>query len=148
MTDEHAVRLAEEGLEELQAAFALFDTDGDGELDARELREALSRLGQRLSNSEAQRLIASVSRSHRVNFDAFVRLVEPAPEGLDPEADLREAFDILDADADGYLSPEELGHALARDGDSDAAEVGVILRAADRDGDGRISFEEFRELVR
>lgn len=147
MTNDEARQLVDEGLADLRAAFDLFDTNGDGRLDADELGSALARLGQRTSPAEVRLLISSVSRRDTIGFAEFVRLVEPAPVGLDPEGEVREAFDLLDQDHDGYISGRELRSAVVRTREGTPAEADGIVAAADSDGDGRISFDEFRELM-
>ena len=63
------------------------------------------------------------------------------------------AFDIYDIDKDGYISNGELFLALKiMSGDhlEDAHLQQVVdktIRDADEDGDGRISFNEFKKLV-
>ena len=48
------------GPEELQQAFGMFDKDGDGFIDAAELRHLLTNLGERLSEEEVDEMIAEV----------------------------------------------------------------------------------------
>ena len=126
------------------------DRDHDGVLGVSELREGLASLGQAVPLDEARRLIASVDRDGdgQLDFGEFVALVEPRPDGLDEEADLREAFAMLDADRDGFVSAPELGAAVRRGLGLDEAEVIELVRVVDADGDGRISYDDFRELVR
>jgi Ca2+-binding EF-hand superfamily protein len=150
MTDEEAEQLLQSSAREIRAAFDLFDVDGDGTLVATELRDGLARLGQRVPLDEVLRLIASVDRDGdgRLDFDEFVALIEPRPADLDEEADLREAFAVLDLDRDGYVSTTELRAAVRRTLELPEAEVVELVATADGDGDGRISFAEFRELLR
>jgi calmodulin/calcium-binding protein CML len=63
--------------------------------------------------------------------------------GEDPEADLRDAFAVLDDDDDGFIDVTELGRAAQRSGGFDPEEAQSIVRAVDTDGDGRLSFAEF-----
>ena len=61
---------------------------------------------------------------------------------------MAEAFALLDADGDGFLSAAELRAALSRGGEpASEAEVARMLAAADLDGDGRISLSEFRRAM-
>jgi hypothetical protein len=67
------------------------------------------------------------------------------------DAALREAFDNMDKDKDGFIEAEELYHGLQEAG-LDASSlpkstVDVMFEVADRNNDGRISFSEFQELV-
>ena len=58
----------------------------------------------------------------------------------------REAFDLFDADGNGWLSDEELRAVLARQGGgaplSDVEFAGIFAEF-DLDHDGRITFTEF-----
>jgi len=150
MTEEEAAEIVRRGEAELRLAFDTFDTSGDGRLDARELLRALHAVGERASEAEVRQLIAAVDhdRDGQIDFSEFVRLIEPIPPGVDPEADLREAFAVLDVDGDGYLSAGELRLAASHTDEIDVTEVDDMIEAADEDGDGRISFAEFRDLVR
>ncbi len=147
MTNDEAFQLVASGRDELRDAFSFFDRDGDGQLDLYELRDALFRLGQPLDLPETRRLIASVTDADALTFEDFVQLVEPRPLDLDPDADVREAFAVLDANRDGYLTEEELRAAAQRSHLLPPTDVREMVQSADTDGDGRISFDEFRALL-
>ena len=58
---------------------------------------------------------------------------------------MREAFEYLDRDKDGYLTPIDLREALAeRSYLATERELFMLIERLDRDKDGRISFEDFR----
>ncbi|MCB9663927.1 MAG: EF-hand domain-containing protein [Alphaproteobacteria bacterium] len=146
MTHDELFELTARTTHDMRVAFDTFDTNGDGRIDADELSSALADLGQPAGPVEVRQLIASVTEEgDTLDFDAFVHLLEPLPEGLDPEAEWREAFRVLDLDGDGYLTPDELAGGEGGLGDAEARR---IVAAADVDGDGRISYAEFRLAMR
>ena len=48
------------GPEELEKAFSMFDRDGDGFIDANELRRLLTNLGEKLTEDEVDEMIREV----------------------------------------------------------------------------------------
>lgn len=144
MTNDELLDLTARANDDMRVAFETFDRNGDGRIDAAELRSALADLGQPAGDAEVRKLIATVVPHGRdsLDFDDFVSLLEPDP--FDPDAELLQAFRVLDLDGDGYLTPDEL--AGGEDG-LGPAEARRIVDAADLDGDGRISFDEFRRAM-
>ena len=137
-------------LEPLRRAFSDFDHDADGRLNAGELQGALRAAGLELDGSEVQRLIASVDRDKDgcIDFREFMELATPVDVGTDPDEDVRQAFAVLDRDGDGYISREDLERAMGHLAPlTEEVEIGTILDAADRDGDHKISFDEFARLM-
>lgn len=67
------------------------------------------------------------------------------------ERELREAFRVFDRDEDGFVGAAELCDVLRRlgMGDSSSAreDCARMIAAHDADGDGRISFREFRDMM-
>ncbi|KAL5210546.1 hypothetical protein ABZP36_006169 [Zizania latifolia] len=66
------------------------------------------------------------------------------------EGELREAFYVFDRDEDGYITAAELWNVLRRLGMEEGARYGDcerMIAAHDGDGDGRVSFREFRAMM-
>lgn len=67
------------------------------------------------------------------------------------ESELREAFHVFDRDDDGFVGPGELWNVLRRLGmgmpGTKEADCARMIAAHDGDGDGRISFREFRAMM-
>jgi len=83
-----------------------------------------------------------------VSFDEFQAAVAPLYDRS--SAALRRSFDHFDTDGSGTISTEELERmlcklGLAEEGDQVAVRM---IRAADEDGDGQVSFEEFISLFK
>merc|ERR1719500_1768283 len=60
---------------------------------------------------------------------------------------MREKFDQIDKNRDGYLSVSELEPLLAMFGDVDKTKVLQIISKWDKEGDGKLSFTEFMAMV-
>ncbi|KAG8098739.1 hypothetical protein GUJ93_ZPchr0013g37032 [Zizania palustris] len=66
------------------------------------------------------------------------------------EGELREAFYVFDRDEDGYITAAELWNVLRRLRMEEGARYGDcerMIAAHDGDGDGRVSFREFRAMM-
>jgi hypothetical protein len=66
------------------------------------------------------------------------------------EAELREAFYVFDRDEDGFVGAGELWNVMRRLGMPEGAaqeDCRRMIAAHDGDGDGRISFPEFRAMM-
>ena len=63
--------------EEIEKAFNLFDSSGDGFISEVELRAVMERLGERLSDSEIDRMmtVADFDGDGRVGFEDFLALM-------------------------------------------------------------------------
>ena len=54
---------------------------------------------------------------------------------------LKTAFKVLDLDQDGYITADELRHALTKTGDHFTdEEINQIIRKADKNSDGKIDY--------
>jgi calmodulin len=74
--------------------------------------------------------------------------VTPSADFSADDSPLREQFQSLDRDVDGFITVDELATLLRADGDQVSdEEIAEILRNADEDNDGRLSFAEFRAAM-
>ncbi|CAB4014341.1 calmodulin 5 [Paramuricea clavata] len=63
-------------------------------------------------------------------------------------AELREAFDLFDINGNGYISKDELIQAMKKMGENlSDKEIGTMIRKADINKDGQVSFEEFKRMM-
>jgi Ca2+-binding EF-hand superfamily protein len=66
----------------------------------------------------------------------------------DQLSELRDAFNAMDKDGNGYIEKRELKNLLLALGESPTdKDVDDMFKAADVNGDGQISFEEFAKVV-
>ncbi|KAE8724169.1 putative calcium-binding protein CML17 [Hibiscus syriacus] len=153
MSGKEPVKLDDEQIAELLEIFRSFDRNNDGSLTQLELGSLLRSLGLEPSSDQVEALIqkADTNNNGLVEFSEFVSLVAPemlsekSPYG---EQQLRQLFKMLDRDGNGYITAAELAHSMAKLGHAlTAEELTGMIKEADTDGDGMISFEEFSQAV-
>jgi centrin-1 len=69
--------LDEEAMEEIRESFNLFDTDGSGSIDAKELKAAMRALGFQVKKAEIRQMISDIDKdaSGSIEFDEFVEMM-------------------------------------------------------------------------
>eukprot|EP00553_Chaetoceros_curvisetus_P014369 CAMPEP_0204651622 /NCGR_PEP_ID=MMETSP0718-20130828/13658_1 /ASSEMBLY_ACC=CAM_ASM_000674 /TAXON_ID=230516 /ORGANISM="Chaetoceros curvisetus" /LENGTH=87 /DNA_ID=CAMNT_0051675415 /DNA_START=217 /DNA_END=476 /DNA_ORIENTATION=- len=71
------VQLSDDQVQEIREAFDLFDTDGSGSIDAKELKVAMRALGFEPKKEEIRKMIADVDKdnSGSIDFDEFLAMM-------------------------------------------------------------------------
>ncbi|KAK4346497.1 hypothetical protein RND71_032836 [Anisodus tanguticus] len=114
--------LTQQKRQEIKEAFELFDTDGSGTIDARELNVAMRALGFEMTEQIGER---------------------------DTKEELARAFNILDQDKNGKISAADIQQIAKELGEKfTAREIQEMIEEADRDRDGEVSAEEFMMMMR
>ena len=90
--------LTEEMLDEIKAAFDLFDKDGSGSIDTYELRDAMKALGVYLSKDKVKEMMKEVDTdgSGTVEFQEFKDLMKKNMKIENAEQELKRKFRIYD----------------------------------------------------
>ena len=64
------------------------------------------------------------------------------------EQEMRQAFRVFDIDGNGLIDAQELRLTMKNLGeDLSAEDVKAMIRAADKNGDGKIDYEEFIKMM-
>eukprot|EP00051_Salpingoeca_urceolata_P002211 m.48132 g.48132 ORF g.48132 m.48132 type:complete len:307 (-) comp11972_c0_seq2:74-994(-) len=128
----------------VRATFEKFDKNNDGKLCKAELKAALAGAGVPASDAAVGELLTlmDTSKDGVVTFDEFQTFY------AERVRQLRSTFDQLDTRGKGRLTAADLRTALARlKMTASDEEIRDLLRRADTDSSGDISFEEFRRFL-
>merc|ERR1711975_144427 len=98
--------LTEEQKQEICEAFDLFDTDGSGCIDAKELKVAMRALGFEPKKEEIRKMVSDMDKDGdgTVDFDEFLILMSGKMGGKDAKDDIIKAFKLFDDDETGKVS--------------------------------------------
>ncbi|KAJ0669660.1 putative protein kinase CAMK-CDPK family [Helianthus annuus] len=138
-----------EEIKGLRQMFSNMDTDGSGSITYEELKAGLSKLGSRLVESEIQQLMdaADVDKNGTIDYIEFVTATMHRHK-LEREENLYRAFQFFDKDDSGFITRDELKHAMTQYGMGDEATIDEVLDDVDTDKDGTINYEEFVTMMR
>lgn len=77
-----------------------------------------------------------------IDFEEFVLMMADKLERSNTEDEIREAFKLFDKDDNGYISVSELKNILTETGEKiTPEEANELIKAIDKDGDGKIDYE-------
>lgn len=140
-----AHRSSTKEIEELRKAFATYDTLKNGVITFEEFEAALKKMNY--PDETIREIFASVdvNGNQKIMFTEFIAATIEA-RGLIAEDRIAEAFDRLDTDDSGYISKSNLKEFLGDDITDD--EITEIMKEADTNKDGRISYAEFLSFFR
>ncbi|CAI9771782.1 unnamed protein product [Fraxinus pennsylvanica] len=144
-----AENLSEEEIMGLKEMFKSMDTDNNGTITYEELKAGLPKLGTKLSESEVRQLMdaADVDGNGTIDYIEFITATMHMNR-VDKEDHLFKAFEYFDKDKSGYITVEELEHALKEYNMGDAKTIKEIIAEVDTDHDGKINYDEFVAMMR
>ncbi|XP_056121166.1 centrin-1 [Rhinichthys klamathensis goyatoka] len=143
--------LTEEQRQEVREAFELFDTDGSGYIEVKELKVAMRALGFEPKKEEIKKMIAEVDKeaTGKISFSDFMAVMNQKMAEKDSKEEILKAFRLFDDDETGKISfrnlkrvAKELGENLTDE------ELQEMIDEADRDGDGEVNQQEFLRIMK
>merc|ERR1712023_196176 len=142
--------LSEEQKQEIREAFDLFDTDGSGAIDAKELKVAMRALGFEPKKDEIRKMISDIDKDGdgTIDFDEFMMMMTAKMSEKEPREEIAKAFRLFDDDVTGKISFKNLKRVAKELGENMTdEELQEMIDEADRDGDGEINEEEFLRII-
>lgn len=143
--------LTEDQKQEIKEAFDLFDTDGSGTIDQKELKVAMRALGFEPKRDEIKKMIADIGKTGAGTIDLqdFMFLMSGKMTERDSKEEILKAFRLFDDDETGKISLKNLRRVAREIGETMTdEELQEMIDEADRDGDGEVSQEEFLRIMK
>jgi len=140
-----AQQLKEEEIGELQRTFSALDRNNDGTLSQAEIKDGMRKHSLSVPTDLEETLSQlDTDGSGAIDYTEFIAATLSTKQYLKREV-LWAAFRVFDTDGSGQIDREELKFVLQ---DENVQRVDCILREVDLNGDGKISFDEFCEMMK
>merc|ERR1719265_831885 len=139
---------------DIKEAFDLFDADGSGSIDAKELKVALRALGFEPKKEELKKLVSDLDKSGsssgqgQLDFNEFLEIMTAKMSEKDTKEQIQKAFQLFKGPT-GKISFEDLKAVAKELGETMSDEELIeMIKEADKDQDGEVSEEEFLRIIR
>eukprot|EP01138_Halocafeteria_seosinensis_P002031 gb/GECG01002080.1/.p1 GENE.gb/GECG01002080.1/~~gb/GECG01002080.1/.p1 ORF type:complete len:224 (+),score=34.17 gb/GECG01002080.1/:1-672(+) len=129
---------------ELEKAFKFFDTNDKGHITLKDLKKRLKPFYKDMPHAEFEFLMGG--RKSLTLEDLHDLLDDNEITGFDP---VEEAFKVYDPDGTGYADIEVVKNIFFKLGFEDLGDddIETLIETADTDGDGKISLQDFRNML-
>ena len=141
-------KFTEEQIEEIREAFNLFDTDGSGAIDYKELRNAMKALGFETKKEDMQKIIEEIDAdgSGEIEFPEFMQMMTGQMGKVDSYEEIMKLFAKFDTEGKGYIDfnnvksiAKQLGETMSEDDLNN-----MIVQAGT---DGRVTSDQFYKVL-
>merc|ERR1719231_2241278 len=143
--------LDEKEKQEIKEAFDLFDVDGSGNIDLKELTVAMKALGCEPKPGELEKMMAEVDDDGggEIGYDEFLKMMTNKILNKDPKDDMLKAFKLFDDDETGKVSFKNIKRVAKETGQTlDEDELQEMFDDADKDQDGVLNEEEWLAMMK
>ncbi|NXH22249.1 CETN2 protein, partial [Bucco capensis] len=144
------LELTEEQKQEIREAFDLFDTDGTGNIDVKELKGRKA-LGFEPKKEEIKKMISDIDKegTGKISFSDFLVVMTQKMAEKDSKEEILKAFKLFDDDETGKISFKNLKRVAKELGENlTDEELQEMIDEADRDGDGEVDEQEFLRIMK
>ena len=151
--DEFIELLSEQEICELHEAFNIFDVESDGSIDSKHLIILMNSLKQYPSQKELEKILNefNIDKNGQIYFNQFLKIMAMKLKNIKEDEDkyLKSLFASLDRNNNGLISIHEIRYIVTHSSENiSESDIEIIMKEADTDGDGLISFEEFMTIMK
>ncbi|XP_038283877.1 LOW QUALITY PROTEIN: centrin-2-like isoform X1 [Canis lupus familiaris] len=143
------LELTEEQKQETQEAFDLFDADGIGTIDVKELKMAMRALGLEPQKEEIKKMISEIDRewTGKMNFSDFLTVMTQKISEKDTKEEILKTFKLFNDDETGKIRFKNLKHVAKESSENLTDEkLQKMIDEADRHGDREVN-EKFLHVM-
>ena len=140
--------IPEDQMEEFKQAFALFDKDGNGHVDANELGQVLASLGQIPTEDELKRMISEVDgdMNGTIEFAEFLQMMKSKMSKKENEEEIQEAFNAFDVNKNGIINAKSLQKAFKSMNETFTdEEIKEMINVVGNGGE--VNFNQFKNMM-
>jgi len=143
-----ASRLDENEIENLKKVFKSFDKCSDGQITYDELKQGLIQFNNtKLTENEIKDLFSQidVDQNGKIDYTEFIAATVQE-SNYNKKEKIFETFSMFDKDNSGFITKDEILNALKAQ-KSQEKEIEKYIQDVDKNGDGKIDYKEFVELM-
>ena len=143
--------IKDDDLHKIRQTFAMFDEDDSSTITINEIGNIYKALGHNLSKKQLSEMIErnDLNKDGHITFHEFLSMYKRDIHFKTQEEKLMEAFKMCDCDGNKYITLNELKRIMKEVGENlNDRELILMVKEVDKDGDDRINFEEFIELMK
>lgn len=142
MTSKHEI-------DKLKNIFLQLDKNNDGKLSYEEIVEGYSKV---FGTADSENTVRLIFEHCEKDFNDFISYEEFITASIDKtniitEEKLEAAFRLFDKDGNGFIDSSEIKEVLGKDSFLPESYWLSIIKDVDENGDDKISFEEFKNLM-
>ncbi|CAD8051654.1 unnamed protein product [Paramecium sonneborni] len=140
--------LTDDEIDEIREAFNLFDTEGTGRVDPRELKAAMQSLGFDQKNPTIFNMIAELENEGTdIDFDQFLDAITQKLGNRESKDGINKIFDLFDDDGSNSINLNNLKRVAKELGETmTAEELAEMLERAASNG-REITREDFYNIM-
>ena len=142
--------LSVDEIEEIKEAFDIFDTEGQGEILANDLLEAMKSLKYDEKNPGIYKMIDDFNTENNgiITFEDFLDMMTARISERNSKEDLKRVFNLFDDERKGYITVDNLKKIASELGEEiPEEELNEIVLRADLDGDKQLGFDDFYNII-